>query len=889
VSRTARFTLPLLLLVSGFCGISYEILYAKLLGNLLGNQFTINASVLLTFLAGIGLGTLYAHRLVRWLWAIEAGIGAYAALMALGYTAVESVLYTWVPAIGTSLVACAAAAIALLAVPAFLVGCSVPLFAAYLSTLRSSHVFSVTYGLYNLGAASTALTMEFVLLRAVGLRAATGVLATLNVVVALGLWALARRAPLVPAPRLDRLRFSRPVLGALVLASSASAIFQLMMIKLAECILGPFNETFSLVLVVVLAGLAVGSLAAGKLGLSFSGALLVALAGLAALQVSFGAIATVYAATYLAAVESYPLLVALKVALVAALMGLPAVGFGATVPALLRAHRDVARESGELLFVSSMANVAGFVLMAFVLHRFVDYGPLLLIVTGLTALALLLHAGLRRAAGWAGATLAVLACVFHGAAWNEQLVYYGHTEFHSAELLARARSIPFSAERFKDHQDVFAITRRDGEPYFFINGYISIPLSSASEKIVGALSAMYAPRLDRALVLGVGSGATAGTVGLLFDATEAVEINGVVLANQHRMTHYNFDIANQKTLRLIHDDGIHYVKTTPQSYSLILNTVTTPLYFSSSKLYTRDFLRAVKAKLTPDGVYTTWIDRKLGERGVDIILTTLEDSFGGCWMNYLKSSYYLLACSDAPLGLRQFEAVAANERLGRYLAEEYAVPLDLVPYSVLSVDPFALRADAAAPINTLDWPILEHEMARLDGEVRLTELKDRLIERLDLQAVGREVGREVEWEPGAFAFWADLRVEESSLLAETLADVVPRQLGDFTEGYRSAALRAGEKVGSADAYFEYGYRMYERRICSGAVTSLGRAVQLDPALYRAYYYLGRCFEIQGDDRQAAGFYRQALRVEPGYEKARAALDRVSSRTPGAEGARPAAG
>ena len=54
----SRRSLPFLLLLSGFCGISYEILYTKLLGNLLGNQFTINATVLLTFLLGIGIRSL---------------------------------------------------------------------------------------------------------------------------------------------------------------------------------------------------------------------------------------------------------------------------------------------------------------------------------------------------------------------------------------------------------------------------------------------------------------------------------------------------------------------------------------------------------------------------------------------------------------------------------------------------------------------------------------------------------------------------------------------------------------------------------------------------------------------------------------------------------------
>lgn len=56
VAVRSRALLPILLLLSGFCGISYEVLYAKLLGNLLGDQFTISAAVLLTFMAGIAEG-----------------------------------------------------------------------------------------------------------------------------------------------------------------------------------------------------------------------------------------------------------------------------------------------------------------------------------------------------------------------------------------------------------------------------------------------------------------------------------------------------------------------------------------------------------------------------------------------------------------------------------------------------------------------------------------------------------------------------------------------------------------------------------------------------------------------------------------------------------------
>ena len=58
---------PALLFFSGYCGISYEVLYARYLGNMVGDQFAVVASVLLTFLLGIGLGTLVGHRLWRFL------------------------------------------------------------------------------------------------------------------------------------------------------------------------------------------------------------------------------------------------------------------------------------------------------------------------------------------------------------------------------------------------------------------------------------------------------------------------------------------------------------------------------------------------------------------------------------------------------------------------------------------------------------------------------------------------------------------------------------------------------------------------------------------------------------------------------------------------------
>src|SRR5262245_50141006 len=162
------YILASLLLASGFCGISYEVLYGRLLGNAFGDQFAVNAALLLTFLFGIGIGTRLAHRLWRWLWLIEAATGVFGVTLAFG----SPVLDATTPVLGRGQAGVVIVAVVVLCGPAFLIGCSVPLFAGYLERLRGGRPFARVYAIYNLGAALTALVIEFVLVRALGLRGA---------------------------------------------------------------------------------------------------------------------------------------------------------------------------------------------------------------------------------------------------------------------------------------------------------------------------------------------------------------------------------------------------------------------------------------------------------------------------------------------------------------------------------------------------------------------------------------------------------------------------------------------------------------------------------------------------------------------------------------------
>lgn len=861
ISERRRRQFELLVLLSGVCGISYEILYGRILSNFIGDQFAISASILLTFLLGMGVGALYARRLWRFLWLIEGGIGLCGAAIALGAPYLDQWLYLGAYGSGglsQAVIVC----LLVITVPAFLIGCSLALFPGYLSQLNQGHVFARAYSLYNLGAATTAVLIEFWLLRKLGIRNSLLTIAATNATVSFILLCVFRRLRNGPPITTSQANFPLSESSALAVASIASAIFQLLAIKLAECVLGPFRETFALILALILGGIALGSLITEKFRLGFGALMLIGLASLAWLMGGFGWTATTYASLRPFVVDHYFTAVLLKLALLAVLIGPAAIIFGATIPALLTRQDDVARQSGQLLFVSSVANAFGFMLMAFVLHRYFDYGTLIIIIAAMTAVAAMIHGGFDRRVFLASAALLITVFVLHRSIWSENSLYLGHTAFHSAAELNKAKANLRFAEKFKGHQDVFSLTRTRDNVQFFINGFVSISLNSPAEKIVGALPALFAPRTDRALVLGLGSGATGGTVALLFDRVDAVEINPVVIQNLFRMAEFNFAIHSRPNVNVIVDDGLHFTKVAKEKYSLVINTVTTPLYFSSAKLYTFDFFESVRRIMTADGIYVTWVDSRVGDRGLDIILKTLGQSFQQCSIAAIKSTYYLLLCSQKPIALRQPYVVRNNSILADYFAKN-SFPAESLPYSLLGTRVLTLVGDAQVPLNTHDYPALEFEIARL-GRRGIDGFKRRLLASMDLKEVATAL-QPLAFNPLQLALYTNLLLGDSAI-SDRWINLASRSVDGFAARYKQTKLdyygAQAATVKTAEAYRKYGAALINAELYPESIKQLRTALAIDAKTDNAFFNLGAAYEKSGRLEAALENYANELRVDP---------------------------
>lgn len=865
----------LLLLVSGFCGLSYEVLYGRLLSNFIGDQFAISAAILLTFMLGLGCGALWAHRFWRWLWLVEAVIGAYATAAALGSQYLEKWFYSvpfFTGGIGGAVTAC----FVLLMAPSFAIGCSLPLFAGYLSKLNPEGVFARAYTVYNFGAALTVLLLEFVLLRHLGIRATILVMAALNAGAALMLMSFYRGLGRPVNPPASAALIGRKLLLSLVLASVASAVFQLLMVKMAECFLGPFRHTFALVLAVVLFGLAFGSAAVRRFRLPFVWLLVAALAGTAWILASLDWLAGTYAALQPSANMRPLTAVLLKVGLLMACMGVPACAFGALIPALLREQLDVARNSGRLLFFSSIANAGGFLLMAFVLHRLLDYGVVLLVVGVITGAAVLVSAGLRSRPAFAALLILGASVVLHQTRWDEHLLYLGYDRFRSSEELQANRSHLRFPERFKGHQDVFALNHLGNDVHFFINGYISIALNSPAEKIVGALPSLFAPATDRALVLGVGSGATCGTVARLFDQVDGVEINPVVLQNLFRMAEYNFDLAARTNAHFVLDDAIRFTKVCQERYPLIINTVTAPIYFSSSKLYTVDFLSSVRRCLRPGGLYVTWIDSRIGDRGLDIILKTVKASgFQECSLAGIKSGYFLLLCSDEPIRLRQPQLLVNNPLLSRYFETNGVLPR-LLPYSLLSTKAFDLVMDPAAPLNSLDYPALEYLMAALDVKYE-AKWASRLVEKMSIEELKPALEPAMKIDPLDLALHTERLYRDSPISAARIR-LLDDASDEFYDQFQAAKLvyyqKWADQANAAHVRKLFADELARQKKFEHAIAEIVKALALEPNDYEAFHTIATYYEKAGDyDKALENLVEQQKRF-PQHDRLPVAFGRI---------------
>jgi len=627
----------LVFFLSGAAALVEETVWARWLARILGSDAAGAAIVVAVFLGGLGLGALLFARVaervrspLRWYVGLELAVAAWAA-------ATPFVLAN-VPPI-ESFGGRAAFAVLVLLPPTLGFGASVPLMArlAVRSRAEATAETSAFYGANTLGAAAGALAAPFVLLPAFGLPGALWAAAAMEVVAAVGALlfltdAASERVPdggsspekrdgSSPARRFDVLLVAAAILGF------ASLVLEVALLRLIVTVTGASVFAFGIVLCVFLLGIGLGArqlatrrtrtgVPESALGeraqrahdALFAAALIAPLlivGGLLALRLQLGE-ADLFTGLANRAVQGGSVVRAwLSHALFAGLALLPpAIAFGIALPAaagsIAARHPDAERERwiARTYSWNTFGALAGSLVAAFVLiPAFGPRGAIVAAVVGPFAAAWIVDPARKAFLALAAlGTLGVASQSLFPASEREApppviLTHDAHTTA-SVHDSRSSRNEPIRALR--------------------VNGKAEASTAAVDlrlQYLLGHVPGLLHGEVKRALVIGLGTGMTAGSLLDLptLESLEIAEISPAVRRAAAYFAEWNGRVLDDPRTTVTIADGRHRLALASERFDLITSDPVHPWTRGSSDLYTLEHFRAMNAHLAEGGVASQWL------------------------------------------------------------------------------------------------------------------------------------------------------------------------------------------------------------------------------------------------------------------------------------------
>jgi len=784
----------LLLFASGFCSLVYQMCWLRLLRLVFGASTAASAAVLAIFMGGLGVGSLllgpradrsrnplalYAH--------LEIGIAlAAAASPAL----IAAVRWSYISLGGTETLGSfggTAVRLALsalvLAVPTFLMGGTLP--ATVRAVTRAEDVGRRTVGLLyavnTLGAVVGVAITVFWAIELQGITRTVIVAALINLLVAMSARALSRRWEAAPARAVagaegsggseasesSRGAASSPaplgfVLAAAAVVGFAFFLMELVWYRMLGPILGGTSYTFGAILAVALVGIGLG----GLVYASGSRARRPSLVG-------FGATCAIEALLLIV-----PFALGDRIALLAlTLQGLDAAGFGGLVvewtlvtalvvlpPALVAGYqfpllvgivgaagRQVGREVGLTYAWNTVGAIAGAVAGGFgILPLVTAPGTWRWTAVGLAGLAIVAVLLARpRGARWrlAAPVLAVALAALGLTTADGPSAFWRHEEIGGrrarttfegpndlrAEMRAANGRLIWEAE---GRESSVALIHGNGFT-FLVNGKTDgSALQDAPTQVMGGLvGSMLHPAPRTALVIGLGTGSTAGWLAGVpgMERVDVVELEPSMTRVAEACSGVNRDVLGQENVHLVFGDGRELLLTTDRRYDVIFSEPSNPYRAGISSLFTREFYEAAVDRLTEDGVFLQWLQGY--ETDAEVVRTayaTLGSVFPAVESWQVQTVDLLLVAGRRPVvhDWQRTARRAAEEPYRSALARVWGVRGAAGFYSGFLGGPGLAGTMAEAEkaiggrLNTDDHPVIEYGFARNLGRAGLFEIND---------------------------------------------------------------------------------------------------------------------------------------------------------------------
>jgi spermidine synthase len=777
-----QLTLALILLLSGFCSLVYQTVWLREFRLVFGGAAPAAAAVVAVFMGGLGFGGKFfgarverVGRPFRFYALLEAGIAVTALLspvimglarwlyLKTGGTAGMGLgLATFLQLIMTVLA---------LGVPCFLMGGALP--AAMKFVQRDDDprrsITAFFYGINIVGAVSGALLGTFGLLPNLGNQATLTTAGLVNFAIALTAGAiswfqekeprkLADLANLTEEMRVESKSPTSFVLGAAFMSGFTFFLAELVWYRMSTPLLGGSMFGFGLVLCVVLAGMGLGgllySLILKKVEPSLGGFTLVsALQALAVLMPY--ALGDRIAHLALILNDSLRGLglsqMALGWAVVMSLLAfLPSLLSGIQFPLLVsllgRGNTGVGQQLGQAYLWNTFGSISGSLLGGFLLVPLIGVKNCWLLAAWLIAtmsaasLWLQIRPGIKGdrinlaefCTGNRSFSIAALLACFMGALWADgptsmwmhTPIGYGRVsqDYRSAlGLETWRRTAQRALIKAYDGRETSVAVVSEGEYGFLTNGKSDgSAISDASTQVMlGIAGAALHPSPQRACVVGLGTGTTAGW---LADVPGMQRVDALELEKEIRKVARFFDPVSRGAMshpRINHitGDAREFLLTKGENYDLIVSEPSNPCRAGVANLYTREFYLSASQRLTSEGIFCQWLQGyEVEPSTINIVITTLQQVFPKVEVWATQDGDMLLICTNQntpwkleSLRQRVKEGVIA-EALRRFWNTNSAE--GFLSNCLANSDYCAAIAVGTKTVNTDDMNLLEFNFAR---------------------------------------------------------------------------------------------------------------------------------------------------------------------------------
>ena len=615
------------------------------------------------------------------------------------------------------------------------------------------------YGLNTLGAALGVLLVGFFVLPKIGLSGSVVVAALLNFAIYLAVFrrdsrdapALAKTDPRSPIPDPSS-ALPRPLLVILMVGFGLSGFAGLALEVVwsrALCLLtGSSIYAFSAVLFAVLVGIALGSVVTARLFTRrpatpawFAAVEIGAGISTLALILIYAHLPHVFQRMVVSHGANASALLTDDVFIILAFLFVPTLLAGASFPILSRVcaqdEARLPRTIGSIYAANTAGCIAGAFAAGFLLipnphlglHATALLCAALYVLSGVAVLAL----GTTRARLAGGLSLTVLAAaILLLPSWRPASISVGVFDIRVAPRDIEDESVQklvYYREGSSCTVSVFdeplygaSDQPADGASgpscrVLKVNGKVdasTLTVDATTQTLLAHLPLLLADRTDSVLVVGLGSGATAGGATLHpVRRIDCVEIEPAVAEAATHFLSINQGVLSDPRFHLTFADARTYLATSPRKYDVIISEPSNPWVAGVSSLFTVEHFQACRDSLADDGVVCQWFHfYELGRDDVRSVIASFVKVFPDAtlWAADDKELDVLLIAKKHPWKVNYPRLAARLNRLPNVAEELCASDLD-TPARLLSSllrGPAGLRQIARGGLlNTDNFPRLE--------------------------------------------------------------------------------------------------------------------------------------------------------------------------------------